>query len=282
MIEVRGLDALVPRALLAGLNEGAMTEILFGIADAARAEWVRLAGETYFTTRRDYVRGIQPVRLRPGVATISLVGDLPNMLEHGMESRDLHDTLLGPNVPLVPLGQRGKHPSKDGGEYRAIPFRQATPTAGGAVGQPMGRPYGKEGLVSDAKAFGERIYELAKGLNPTIGAPGGERKYGGRLGGEALQDVYREFKIPEGKLRPYHAVDIYSGMIRSEKTYESKKPQSFYMTFRTIAKDVGGNPVGSSPWVTKAREGDMLHKKVSAFVSEIAEDAVAAYVKALG
>lgn len=168
MIEIRGLDSLVPRALLAGLSEKALIEILFGIADAGRAEWVRLAGETYFTTRRDYIRGIQPVRLSPGVATISLVGDLPNMLEHGMESRDLHDTLLGPNVPLVPLGQRGKHPSKGGGEYRAIPFRHATPTAGGAVGQPMGRPYGKEGLVADAEKFGGRIYELAKQLNPTL------------------------------------------------------------------------------------------------------------------
>lgn len=273
---------MVPRALLAGLTDTALTQILFNIADTARDEWVRLAGKTYFTTRRDYVKGIQKVRLRPGVATISLVGELPNMLEHEMPSQKLHDTLLGSNVPLVPLGQRGKHPSADGGEYRAIPFRHATPTAGGAVGQPMGRPYSKEGLVTDLKAFGEEIYSLAQQLAPTKGGPGGERKYGGRLGGEALENVYKAFNIPEGKLRSSHAVDIYSGMIRSEKTYESKKPQSFYMTFRTIAKGPDGRPRNTSPWVTKSRKGDMLHKQVATFIAEISEDAVKAYVKALG
>lgn len=279
MIEVRGLESLVPQALLAGLSNKAVNEILFGIADAARAEWVRLAGKTYFTTRRDYVRGIQPVRLRPGVATISLVGDLPNMLEHGMPAQKLHETLLGPKVPLVPMGQRGKHRSKDGGEYRAIPFRHATPTAGGAVGQPMGRPYTGHDLVEDAKELGMKVYELASQLDPTIGKPGGKMAYGGRLGAGPSKDAYAALKVP--KLRDDHAVDIYAGMIRSEKKYE-KATQSFYMTFRTIAKGPDGKPRNSSDWITKKREGDMLHKKVDAFVQEIAEGAVKAYVEALG
>lgn len=278
MIEVVGLENMVPRALIAGLSDTALAEILYGLADAGRSEWVRLAGKTYFTTRRDYIAGIQPVRLRPGVAVITLAGELPNMLEHDTKKIELHDTLLGPNVPLVPLGQRGKHPSAGGGEYRAIPFRHATPRSGGAVGQPMGRPYTKSKYKADAKRLGKEVYALAKTLLPTVGGPGGVLRYGERLGGFGTEKAFEQIKVP--KLRPYHAVDIYSGMIRSEKKYE-KATQSFYVTFRTIAKDAKGQKVGSSPWIRGARKGDQLHKKVVAFIESIAEDAVKTYVEAL-
>ena len=104
MIEISDLTQLIPPHLKAGLSEGAVHEILYGIAEAARAEWIRLAGAEFFTTRRDYLAGIQPVSLQPGVATISLVGEIPNNLEHGQDEVSMHDTLLGSNVPLVPLG----------------------------------------------------------------------------------------------------------------------------------------------------------------------------------
>jgi hypothetical protein len=273
-----GLENMVPRALIAGMSDAALTEILFNMADAGQAEWRRLAGKTYFTTRRAYLKGIQPVRLRPGVAVISLVGELPNMLEHDAKKIELHDTLLGPNVPLVPLGQRGKHPTAKGGEYRAIPFRHATPRSGGAVGQPMGRPYQKSDYKKQAKRWGKQVHDLAKTLEPTVGGPGGVLRYGGRLGAGQTAEAFQEIGIQ--KLRPYHAVDIYSGMIRSEKTYE-KATQSFYMTFRTIAKDEKGKKVGSSPWIRPARKGDMLHKQVMKYIESIAEDTVKAYVEAL-
>jgi hypothetical protein len=144
----------------------------------------------------------------------------------------------------------------------------------------MGRPYGKEGLVSDAKAFGEEVYNLASQLEPTIGGPGGGVAYGGRLGAGASKQAYEALNVP--KLRPYHAVDIYSGMIRSEKEYKKDVKQSFYVTFRMISKGPDGSPRGSSPWVTKARKGDLLHKQVSTFIQETAEAAVKAYVEALG
>lgn len=277
MIEVSDLSKIVPAEVMKGLTEGAMTEVLFGLAEAARAEWIRLAGEEFFTTRRDYLAAIQPVSMRPGVATISLVGELPNMLEHGMPERNLHDTLLGPNVPLVPLGRKGKHPTKKGGVYRAIPFRHAGPTAGGAVGQPMGRPYGGSELVKDAKRLGKAVYNEAKKLEPTRSKPGGPTAWGGRL---ATSETGEEGTVKVPKLRPYHAVDIYAGMIRAEKKYQ-KATQYHYMTFRTIALDAEGNKVGSSPWVTKARPGSKLSEKVNAFVAEIAPKSFQAYVEGL-
>jgi hypothetical protein len=125
-----------------------------------------------------------------------------------------------------------------------------------------------------------QVYELAQQLEPTIGAPGGKVAYGGRLGAGASKQAYEALNVP--KLRPYHAVDIYAGMIRSEKEYSKDVKQAFYMTFRTISKGPDGTPRGQSPWVTKSRKGDFLHKQVSAFIQETAEAAVKAYVEALG
>jgi hypothetical protein len=271
MIEISDLSQIVPRSLLESFNEGALHEVLSGIADAARAEWIRLAGKEFFTTRRDYIAGIQPVSLRPGIATIRLLGELPNLLEHGMPEIQMHDTLLGSKVPLVPLGRKGKHPSKDGGVYRAIPFRHAGAGAGGAVGQPMGRPYQSSQLVADAKQLGKKVYKMAQQLEPTIGKPGGPTVYGGRLEAGAAGTP---------KLREYHATDIHAGMIKAEKTYE-KATQAQYVTFRTIALDSGGQKKGTSPWVRPATEGRELSKQVAAFVKEIAPKAFQAYVEGL-
>lgn len=278
MIEVVGIGSIVPRALLKGLSKSALDEILYALADAGQYEWKRLAKQTYFTARNSYLKGIQPVRLRPGAATITLTGEFPNMLEHGSKRTELHDVLLGPKVPLVPLGQRGKHPSADGGEYRAIPFRHATPRSGGSVGQPMGRPYTKSQFAADAKRWGREVYKLAKQLEPTVGGPGGVLRYGGRLGAGETKEDFESLGIQ--KLRPYHAVDIYVGMIRPEKEYE-QATQGYYMTFRTIARDAKGKKVGTAPWIRKARKGDKLHKKVVDYIREIATEHVKTYVENL-
>lgn len=273
MIEVSNLENIVPSEVMALLSDEAVQVILMDIADAARAEWIRLAGEAFFTTRRDYIAGIQPVMIEGHRATIALLGVLPNLLESGQDEVDMHDTLLGPNVPVVPVGQRGKHESKDGGYYRAIPFRHATPGAGGAVGNPMdrpgGRPYGAPAAIADAKKLGRQIYKAAKKLAGTKSDPYGKTSYGGRL--------------PAGmapKLRPYHATDIYAGMVRAEKTY-AKATQSQYVTFRTIAVGPAGEPKGSSPWIRPATPGKFLAKQVNSFVATLAPQAFSAYVGAI-
>lgn len=269
-VEITNLEDMIPKAVMDALSPEMVQMVLADIADAARAEWIRIAGAELFTSRRDYLAGIQPVVLdkMAGTATIALVGQLPNLIEEGMDAVDLHDTLLGPNVPVTPPGEYGKHLKIDPktfatGYYRAIPFRHGTPGTGGAVGQEMGRQYSGHEAVEDAKKLGKKVYGAAKKLAATESEPYGATKYGGRL--------------PAGmapKLRPHHKTDIFAGMIREEKTYE-KATQSSYTTFRTIS-------TGSPGWLRPATPGRFYSQKVSQYVQKLAPQAFAAFAEGLG
>jgi len=131
-VEILNLEEIIPKGLMEMYNPKLAEMVLRDIADAARNEWIRVAGKALNTTRRDYLAGIQPVEFKPGAAVISLVGVLPNAIEEGQAAYDMHETLLGPNVPVSAPGEYGKHLKIDPntfktGFYRAIPFRHATP-----------------------------------------------------------------------------------------------------------------------------------------------------------
>lgn len=264
MIEVQGLDLVVPVEIAEAMTDEILEGVLRNIADAARAEWGRLAGETLHSTRQTYIDGLQPVEVANGVATITLSGLLPNLLEDGMDAMDMHDTLLGPNVPVSPVGERGKHLSIDPHTgkvkfYRAIPFRHMV----GDQGAGFGRPYSGHEAVADAAALGREIYGQAKKLKGTTSTPYGGSEYGGRL--------------PAGlapKLKPHHAVDIYAGMIKMQKKYVAATGGQ-YATFRTIS-------TGSPGWLRPATPGVHLAAKVSSFIGQIAPQAFSAYVAELG
>lgn len=258
MIEV-DLHQILPPGVLESLSEEAVQQMLADIAEAARDKWVQLAQAELTTSRRDYVAGVQAVELSPGMAVIALVGELPNIIEQGMDATDMHDTLLGPNVPVAPVGSRGKHPKAGGGYYRAIPFRHGTPTSGGASGAPMGRVYRGHSAVEDAMKLGKQIHAQAKKLAATTSLPGKGTKWGG--------------KLPAGlapKLKEHHKTDIYAGMVRNEKTY-TKTTQSSYSTFRTIS-------TGSPGWMRPATEGRNLAEQVSAFIAQLAPQTLEAYL----
>lgn len=267
-VEILNLDKMIPQAVQDMLGPKVMERILSDVADASRNEWIKIAGASLSTTRQDYIAGIQPVQIKPGMAVISLVGQLPNIIEEGMDAVDMHDTLLGPNVPISPPGEYGKHLTIDPktfktGYYRAIPFRHATPGTTGAVGAAMGTQYEGHEAVADAKALGKKIYRRAKKLEGTTSEPFGKTSYGGRL--------------PAGlapKLRPHHQTDIYAGMIRERKTY-AKSTQSQYMTFRTIS-------TGSPGWLRPKTTGRFFSLKVSEYVQKLAPQAFSAFVEGMG
>lgn len=264
---------MVPPEIFGLLSESAAEAVIADIADAARAEWIRIAGAALHRTRRDYLAGIQPVMREGSVATISLVGVLPNLIEQGMGEVDLHDTLLGSGVPVAPPGSPGKRQrykrNADGtmspdGFFRAIPFRHGTPGTTGAVGAVMGAPFGEK-----AGEIGKMIHGLAKGLEGSTSQPGGPTKWGERL---------KEKLVP--KLEAYHAVDIYAGMVRLEKKY-AKVTQSQYVTFRMISVDGSGAGVGSSPWIRPSTPGREFAKRVGEYVGQISSVAFEAYAKGI-
>jgi hypothetical protein len=263
MIDISDIQIALPQQLMAALSEKVLRGVLEDIAESARNHWIGLAGAGLMTSRRAYIDGIQPTAYMEGMAVITLVGSAPNAIENDMPMIDLHDTMLGPNVPTVAPGARGKHEKADGtGYYRAIPFRHGTPDSKGAVGQPMGHAYSANMGANDAKALGKAVYAQAKKLAPTKGQPGSKMQWGGRL--------------PAGLaplLKPHHATDIYASMYRMSKEY-SKATQQHYMTFRTIS-------TGSNGWIRPPTQGKHYARETAQFVEKIAPLAFESYVKTI-
>lgn len=265
-IKVEMVGALIPPHLVAGLSKEAVDSVIGGIAGAARAHWIKLASGLKSSFRNDYIRGIQPIESSPGMAVIALVGEIPHMLEDGSPQVDLRKILLGSSVPVAPFGQKGKRATKaQGGSkpgyYRAIPFRHTTPGSTNQIGQPMGSAYGGNQAVANAKKLGKEVYGAAKQLTGSFGGASGNTNWGSRL------DT-ADMGIP--LLKPHHKTDIYSGMVKMEKTYE-KATQNSYMTFRTISTRV------ATGWIRKAIPAQHLAKQVADYVQKIAPEAFAAY-----
>lgn len=280
--EVLNLENLIPLELVSALSEDSVLEVMRDVVAGARDHWIKLASQTFHTTKTTYIDAIQEIEWREkDTAVIALVGALPNILEHGMRTVDLHDTLLGPDVPVAPLGEKGKHPRKDGGYYRAIPFRHYTPGAG-AHGAQMGKALAKLLGPALSKQIGQAVYAAAKKLQPTLTDPyTGKTHWGERLDTARLGELQKRRKIVIPKIKPYHAADPYAGMVRMEKTYKAAT-QSSYKTFRTIAVDADGKGVGSSPWIRPSTPGAFLAKQVADYVgTRLAPMAFQAYVDSL-
>jgi len=243
------------------LSPEVVQQVVADVMASARAFWIKAAGEKLHSSSRDYIAGIQEVMQDEEGASITLVGAWPVMLEEGTGPYDMHDTLLGPNVPVANgPGEKGKHRLKNGGGYwRVIPMRHQTPgSAGVGGGAPMGSAYFKslpqslgDTLRSD---LGSAIHRAAKRLKPTTSTPGGGTSWGGRLpaGVGGVQ-----------KLKPHHSTDIYAGMVRSSKTY-GKATQNTYTTFRVISDAVPG------AWLHPGVPAANLLDDVAAHVARIA------------
>ena len=275
MIEIQTPAQLIPSGLVAKLGAKQLTQLAKNLADAARDKWIRLAqGDSQYGKhmRHDYIRGIQKPVAMHGTAVIALVGSVANIMEHGDSGQDMRKTHLGPQVPVVPQGQRGKHEALEGGFYRAIPFRHATPGAGGGVvGQEMGSAYSGHQAVADAKKLGQEVYAEARGLPATTSQPSLGARYGGRLEAGLAP-----------KLRDHHKTDIYAGMIREEKVYE-EAVQSQYMTFRTISThvtdDEGNRERAEEGWYRRPIPPRNYAIQVADYVTKIAADAATAMLE---
>lgn len=277
MIIAQGLEEMVPQEAFAKLNKKALRGIVRDIASAARTYWVQLAQKDKSSFANDYVRGIQSIKFSGNMAIITLVGEVPHLLEDGSPAVDMRTFLLGSRVPVVPRGERGKHENAQGGYYRAIPFRHTIPTSGKVVGQAMGKAYRGHEAVRDARKLGREIYRLAKKLKATTSNPYGETTWGGRLRSQQARTY--GIVIGEGPmvplLKPHHKTDIYQGMIRSTKVYKERE-QTQYHTFRTIST-TGGDP---DSWIRKPIQARHYADKVNEYVQRVAPMSLKAFLEA--
>jgi hypothetical protein len=265
VVQLRVLDDLAT-ALQEDTVKDAVSAILVDVANSARVEWIRQAQETLNSSRRDYIRAIQPVAKQGSGYVISLVGQPAQLIEEGHGSQDMRDWLLGDNVPVREPGQPGpgKFKTKDGGFYRAIPFRHSGPNAGGAAGQAMGSAHAKTMGPKGAKKLGRDIYEQAKSMD---------------VGGK-LKDPYmtlgrgsKKVTVPVPKLKEHHSGSIYEGMTKQARGPENSG--SMYMTFRMISTNK------KEGWIRPATPGVHLAAKVNEHVARVFPDALAAYIEGL-
>lgn len=275
MIRIVDMDVLIPPEVFAKINPKAIRGVVRDIAAGARARWIQLASKDKSVFKNDYIQGIQQVTHQGDVSIITLLGEVPHMLEDGAPALDLRRTLLGPNVPVAPMGERGKHLNKSGGYFRAIPFRHATPTSGSVVGQAMGSAYRGHELVRDAKKLGKEIYKAAKKLSASTSNPYGKTKWGGRLNTEKLR-TYGNVLGPQQRmvplLKPHHKTDIYQGMVKQTKVY-GKTEQSQYTTFRTISTSV------QEGWIRKPITARHYADQVDRYVQKVAPMALMAFLE---
>jgi len=300
-IDLRGI---VPAAILDSLDPKGVREVMSNVAEAARSEWIRLAGKELRSSAPVYLDSIQHVKVTSTYAVVSLVGDRAMQIEEGHKRIEQKHGLLGPKVPVTEPPAKGKRQryrwerqgrggarvAVEDGFYRAIPFRHATPGTRGQVGTPMGDAYrGKLGKEAAAR-LGKAVYSAAKkqlGEAPSITTPYGQRtKWGARL--DTSDIVYKRKPVNVPKLKSYHTTDIYAGMYRMQKEYE-KATQGYYQTFRMISVDGSGQLVGAKgkpkhadSWVIPAKEGKFIASRVAKYVEQITADAFAAYVEAIG
>lgn len=234
-------------AMISAFEQGGADAILRDVAEGSRDKWIRLAGERLHTTQADYIRSIQPAHVDGSVAYVALVGQFANMIEQGMGPYDMRDTLLGPRVPEVPRGQRGKHRGVEGGFYRSIPFRHGTPSSSGRQGAAMGSglDHYEPGMAS---RVGRKIYRAAKNLGPGDRLPAGILEASGG---------------PPESVEP----DIYAGMVRQGSTYT---------TWRTISTGV------SEGWLHPGIEPRSLGQEVVRHSGTLVEMATEAFMMGLG
>lgn len=256
---------------LSGL-EAVIELLLADIAEEARGQIIRLAGERLLSTFEDYVSNLTPVEFVPGAAEITLVGWLPNAVENGLAAFDMKPGLLA--------GRNAKT-DKHGNRYNTVPFRHGTPGARGTSFQPMGRAYGPAressrsgGTLSlqEARKLGQYVYREAK-----------------RLAGTVTTIHLRNRKLVEqsrwgGRLRPgtapllkaHHKTDIYAGMVRHEKLYE-RDTQAHYMTFRRVSEKSE-----KISWIHPGIEARRIFPDTAEYVGKFAGKIIGEAVAGLG
>jgi hypothetical protein len=233
-------------------------DIVVDLVWSIHSEILSLAQKKLTSASDDYKRGLQEPefsikRRLPSnpttIATIVLVGWLPNAVEHGWEGGDMKAALLSGRA--VKQGENGP--------YVTVPFRHMGPGATGRHGAPMGSQHAKAGTHTreEAARLGRRIMRMTSRANmagSTTHASGAATKWGDRL--------------PAGqspKLRSHHKTDIHAGMVRMSKDYKSGSGD-MRMTFRRVSQN-------SDPraWIHPGIEGRHLFRDAVKEIPRIAE-----------
>jgi hypothetical protein len=207
------------------LDSNQVNDMVSAVSQALTLEiyrnWTEAAKQQLHSTRNNYIKGLILKNEENGINSITLVGQLNNMIENGCEPFDMKESFK----------ESAKvHFTKDGGWYLTIPFRLATP-----------------GAIGENEAFSgvmpSEIYDIVRNQIPTITS----QRSGTIYGGESLKkgNIPTEYAIPKTRAAIVSSIgrvfdeyknksSIYEGLMRNQKTYE-KATQSTYGTFRRVS-----------------------------------------------
>ena len=242
-----GRDGAVDRA-----QQVRLQQIARDLTEEARNELIRLATDRLHTSAAEYIAAIQVDYSKIGssvggpsiMGSITLVGQLANMIERGWAGGDMKPALLA---------GRNSRSTSYGGRMNVVPFRHMNPRATGRYGQPMGSQFRQALGVPAARGIGSAVYKAAQKLAPAF-----------------VDDVgyHAPERLPPGfapLLKPHHKTDIFSGMIREEAGY-GKARQSKYMTFRAVSSR--SDPAS---WIHPGIQPANLFGEVEKYIDDLAE-----------
>ena len=204
----------------------------------------RQANDNLNSTRQTYKRNINRPEIGRLKASITLTGQLPNMIEQGASAFDMKDGFS--------RSRKAKR-TRGGGWHLTIPFRYAS---AGAVGE-------NEAFAGVLPA---EVYGLAKGLKGKTTREGGKK--GGRLDmnqlGAVGHGVIGKRKgisgsgLSESQEAEYtHKAPKFLGLQRNQKTYQAATSSS-YVTFRRVSSNSDVNS-----WIHRGlKAADLMPKAV--------------------
>ncbi len=218
-----------------------INETIGDIAKATYAQIVAKAQSDLHSRRADYLAGLKFDVIGPNTYLISLSGDKANQIENGMASKDLTEILLNSNAKVKRgpnAGEDWVHKAKkDNHKYAHVPFDQSTMKV-------------------------EMNLPNYKGLNQFTGKQ---------------QRITQLFKTLEGNVAqgkvwsglPNRPDDL-AGLTKYQFTNpDTKKTNSYFMTFRTISE-------ASKHWLVDAVPGlkafDAAEQQLETQIDRIIED----------
>ena len=184
-------------------------------------EWSLKAGRELHSSRGLYIKSLQVLDEGKMKGAIILHGVFPNMIESGTGPYDMKEGFM--------KSDKIKY-TKDGGWYLTIPFRFG---ASSSLGE-------NEGF---SNVMPKEVHEIAKKLTPTKTQFKGSAKLGETLKEISLPAKYQtkgkrggvSDSVSKKTFSEYeHKTSIYTGIQKSEKTYQNAT-QSMYNSFRRVS-----------------------------------------------
>lgn len=235
-----------------GYDPAEIQHRILSLAEMGRSEWIRLAQTRLRSSSPEYIAGIQPVVFKEGqFARVSLVGWLPNSIEHGLAPFDMKPGLLaGPHAK----------PTQSGGRINIVPFRHTNP---GATQRTVGQPMPTDSTTPAGRPR-SIVYSAAKRLKASTDKPGGGTSWGGRTDDFGGLGIRTQLDQPGGRPGAYTwKSSPYANMYKIQKFYRNVA-QNQYLTFRAVSSNSDPNS-----WWHPGIKPSRLAPIVQAYINEM-------------